>query len=190
MDEQKALEIIRFFYPVDDDLRRTLMKHSCQVRDKALELAAKTDIPLDKDLLAAGALLHDIGIKACHAPGIFCFGNEHYLRHGITGAGFLRQYACEHGMELECCALICERHTGSGLTAVEIAAQNLPLPERDLLPLSPEEKMICLADKFFSKSGDMEEKSFASVQRSMAKFGEASLERFNKLWAFFDFTSC
>ena len=47
--------------------------------------------------------------------------------------------------------------------------------------------MICLADKFFSKSGDMKEKSFEAVQRSMAKFGSASLERFNAMWDFFDF---
>lgn len=189
MDEQKALEIISFFYPADDDLRKTLLKHSRQVKDKALELAAKTDLPLDRNLLAAGALLHDIGIRACHAPGIFCLGDEHYLRHGIIGGRFLRQYAEEHGLELECYALICERHTGSGLTAVEIAAQKLPLPDQDFLPLSPEEKMICLADKFFSKSGDMKEKNFEAVRRSMAKFGSGSSERFDELWRFFNFRS-
>jgi uncharacterized protein len=49
--------------------------------------------------------------------------------------------------------------------------------------------MVCLADKFFSKSGDMEEKSFEKVRRSMAKFGEESLKRFDGLWAFFNFRS-
>ena len=92
-------------------------------------------------------------------------------------------------MDLEPFALICERHTGSGLTTADIISQKLPLPEQDFLPLTPEEKMVCLADKFFSKSGDMEEKSFEKVRRSMAKFGDASLARFDNLWAFFNFRS-
>ena len=92
-------------------------------------------------------------------------------------------------MDLEGFALICERHTGSGLTVEDIISQKLPLPEQDFLPQTPEEKMVCLADKFFSKSGDMEEKSFEKVRRSMAKFGEESLKRFDGLWAFFNFRS-
>ena len=187
MDEKTVLDIIGFFYPVEDDLKKTLFKHSCQVKEKALELAALTPVVLDKELLAAGAMLHDIGIKLCHAPGIYCAGELPYLRHGIAGAELLLKYGAERGMELEALARICERHTGSGLTAAEIRAQQLPLPERDLLPETSEEKMICLADKFFSKSGDMKEKSFEAVQRSMAKFGSASLERFNAMWDFFDF---
>ena len=189
MDEKRVFEIISCYYPADDDLRRTLIKHSCQVRDKALELAEKTDIPLDKEFLAAGAMLHDIGIKLCHAPGIFCQGELHYLRHGIEGAQLLRSYGAAFGMDLEGFALICERHTGSGLTVEDIISQKLPLPEQDFLPQTPEEKMVCLADKFFSKSGDMEEKSFEKVRRSMAKFGEESLKRFDGLWAFFNFRS-
>ena len=98
----------------------------------------------------------------------------------------LRAYGAQHNMDLEKFALICERHTGSGLTAGDIAAQKLPLPAEDFLPVTPEEKLVCLADKFFSKSGDMKEKSFEKVQRSMAKFGEESLARFNAMWAFFN----
>ena len=44
-----------------------------------------------------------------------------------------------------------------------------------------EEKIVCLADKFFSKSGDMEEKSMEKIRKSMLKFGEASLNRFDRL---------
>lgn len=189
MDEKKVFEIIDFYYPVEDDLRKTLIKHSCQVKDKALELAERTDVPLNRELLGAGAMLHDIGIKLCHAPGIFCCGGLHYLRHGLEGARLLREYGAAHGMELESFALICERHTGSGLTAAEITKQNMPLPEQDFLPVTPEEKMVCLADKFFSKSGDMQEKSFEAVRRSMAKFGRDSLDRFDTLWSFFSFRS-
>ena len=189
MQEKDILAIINFFYPEEGDLKRTLLKHSQQVRDKALELAARTPLTLDVQLLSAGAMLHDIGIVKCHAPRIFCMGDQHYLRHGVEGAAMLREYGKSRGIDLEAFALICERHTGSGLTAADIAAQGLPLPQRDFLPLSPEEKLVCLADKFFSKSGDMEEKKFSAVQRSMAEFGTESSERFNQMWEFFSFRS-
>ena len=189
MNEKEIAAVIDFFYPEEDDLKRTLLKHSCQVKEKALELAAHTDVPLDLELLRGGAMLHDIGIRKCHAPGIFCTGELHYLRHGIEGAAMLREYGKKHNLVPEPFARICERHTGSGLTAAEIISQKLPLPERDFMPLTPEEKIVCLADKFFSKSGDMKEKSFEAVQRSMAKFGADSLARFNAMWAFFTFRS-
>ena len=68
--------------------------------------------------------------------------------------------------------------------AAEIRERKLRLPERDLLPESAEEKIICLADKFFSKSGAMEEKSVDQIRKGMLKFGEASLERFDELLKF------
>ena len=82
---------------------------------------------------------------------------------------------------LEVYARICERHTGSGLTAHEIRLQQLPLPEQDFLPETTEEKLICLADKFFSKSGDLKEKSLETVRHSMMKFGVEPLARFDAL---------
>ena len=83
-------------------------------------------------------------------------------------------------------ARVCERHTGSGLTAKEIAEAGLPLPHIDLVPVSLEEKLICYADKFYSKSGNPnEEKSLERVMKSMEKFGEESLQRFLQLHALF-----
>ena len=176
-----ANAIVSHFYPEDTPLRRRLLKHSEQVRDKALALAAASPEKLDLQLVADGALLHDLGIGKCDAPGIDCVGTKPYIAHGIIGARMLREYGAEHGIDLERYARICERHTGSGLTAAEIRRQKLPLPERDYLPETPEEALVCLADKFFSKSGDMNEKPLEKVRRSMAKFGDASLERFEAL---------
>ena len=45
-----------------------------------------------------------------------------------------------------------KRHTGAGLTKKEIIEQELPLPQQDFLPETTEEKLICYADKFFSKT--------------------------------------
>jgi uncharacterized protein len=79
-------------------------------------------------------------------------------------------------------AMVCEHHTGSGLTVEDIKAQNLPLPLRDMTPTTTEERLICYADKFFSKSGDVErEKPFEEVCASMARHGEDSLRRFLEL---------
>ena len=182
--ETEALEIIRHFYQEDTPLRRMLLKHSRQVCGKALEIMqnpAAEKLPLNRRRVIMGALLHDIGIFACDAPGILCMGDQPYLAHGTIGGRLLREYGRLRGLDLEAFARICERHTGTGITAAEIRAQHLPLPELDLLPETPEEKLICLADKFFSKSGDMQEKSMARIRRSLEKFEPDSTERWDSL---------
>jgi hypothetical protein len=51
-------------------------------------------------------------------------------------------------------ALVCERHIGVGISIAEIQHHNLPLPSRDMIPVSIEEQLICYSDKFFSKNGN------------------------------------
>jgi len=177
----QAEKIIGLFYAKEPELCRLLLKHSLQVRGKALQIAGSAGLLLDLETVSAGALLHDIGIIRCHAPGILCFGGLPYIAHGVAGAEMLRAYGSEHGLDCEVFARICERHTGSGLTAEDIRSQHLPLPVRDFIPETDEEILICLADKFFSKSGEMKEKGFASARRSMAKFGDSSLARFDAM---------
>ena len=180
--EQTALEIIESFYPEDTPFRQMLLKHSYQVCGKALELLDNLcvrKLNADRKTVVTGALLHDVGIGRCQAPDILCEGTEPYIAHGIIGAEMLRRLAAETGRDLEDFARICERHTGTGLTAEDIRRQNLPLPERDFLPETIEEKLICLADKFYSKSGDMKEKSLERIERSMAKFGPDTLTRWD-----------
>ena len=180
--------VIRHFYPEDTPLRRLLLRHSAQVRDKALAILANPSRPplaLEPGLVSAGAMLHDVGILQCHAPSILCEGPRPYIAHGVIGAEMLRDYGRSNGIDMEPFARICERHTGAGLTAREIRSQGLPLPERDFLPETPEEKLVCLADKFFSKSGDMQEKPFDRVRRSLEKFGADTLERFDALCRLF-----
>ena len=132
------------------------------------------EFDIDADFIEEAAMLHDIGIVGCNAPGIFCTGSEPYICHGIIGAEMLRSEGYpEH-------ARVCERHTGAGITSEEIASQHLPLPQRDYLPETIEEIIICYADKFFSKSHPEKEKTYEEAQRSLAKFGEAGVERFKK----------
>lgn len=200
------LDIIHHFYPEDTPLRRLLLLHSECVRDKALQILEGSGFRfqvsgfrvqgsnLNLDLIIAGSMLHDIGICATYAPGILCEGTEPYICHGTIGARMLRQlvaegsFSAEDAVMLEACARICERHTGAGLTRQDILSQGLPIePAVDLLPETLEEQLVCLADKFFSKSGDPRiEKSLEHVRRSMMKFGADSLTRFDALCSTFN----
>ena len=183
-----AQQIIDFYYRNEPELKALLLEHSQSVWEKARSIAGSGSVPLDDGLLACGCYLHDLGIIGCNAPSIGCFGQAHYLQHGLIGAQMLRDYDLKYGKvpQLETLCRICRTHIGSGITASEIAQSGLPLPEEDFLPESAEEKLICLADNFFSKSGDRKEKTLSQVRRKMAKFGTPSLERFDGMCALFD----
>ena len=47
------------------------------------------------------------------------------------------------------------------------------------------EKLVCYADKFYSKSGTMEKKPFTRVRNSIARYGGDSLDRFDELYKLF-----
>ena len=83
--------------------------------------------------------------------------------------------------------LIIEGPDGAGKTtlAEQISGQTgWPIEHRSK-PETPEEKLICLADKFYSKSGNMQEKSLERIQKSMQKFGPAPYQRFQELCKLF-----
>lgn len=166
-------QIIDKYYPEENELKRILMVHSRKVADKALEIAAAhPELKLDVQFLEEAAMLHDIGILKTNAPGIQCFGSEAYIRHGWMGAELLRQEGYPRH------ALVCERHTGAGLTLEQIESQDLPVPHHDMRPISLEEQVICYADKFFSKTHPEREKTAEKALLSLEKFGQEGLSRF------------
>ena len=75
--------------------------------------------------------------------------------------------------------MVCERHTGAGLSLQSIIDQNLPVPHREMVPVSLEEQVICFADKFFSKTHLDTEKSVERALKSISKYGEEGIIRFN-----------
>lgn len=188
LDKINPLAIIAHFYPRDDEMRRLLIAHSTQVADKAFAIATTQEcceMEICKPLVLKAAMLHDIGVGRCHAPGIFCHGDAPYIAHGIIGAQMLREWGKLNDVDVEPLARIAECHTGSGITAAEVEAQELPIPIRDYLPETLEEKLVCLADKFYSKSRPDQELPYDAVRRQMSRFGSASLDRFDKLCALF-----
>lgn len=171
-------EIIEKYYPLDDNLRRLLVHHSRQVADRALLISRRhPELGVDEEFLENAAMLHDIGIFRCDAPSIFCHGTEPYLLHGKLGAELLRKETSNMEM-CERLARVCERHTGTGLTAENIREQGLPLPEEDLLPETLEEIIVCYADKFYSKSHPERERTLEQTAKSLEKFGMEGVIKF------------
>jgi uncharacterized protein len=168
------IEIIQKYYPVESEAYKILVKHSRSVVDKALHIGqAHPEWQLDLQFVEEAAMLHDIGAFLCYAPEIDCHGSAHYICHGYLGADLLRKEGYPRH------ALVCERHTGTGLTTEMIERQNLPLPHRDMCPQSMEEQLICFADLFYSKTRPDEEKSIEKIRQSMAKYGETSVLQFD-----------
>ncbi len=168
------IELIEKYYPKESDIHYILLIHSEQIKNKALKIANNNpDLKIDTEFVAEAAMLHDIGIFLCDAPRIHCRGEHPYIKHGYLGADLLR----EDGLPRH--ALVCERHTGVGISLKNILKNKLPLPHRDMIPVSLEEKLICYADKFFSKTQLTEEHSIERIKRSLLHFGEAEVAQFD-----------
>ncbi|WP_288201778.1 HD domain-containing protein [uncultured Porphyromonas sp.] len=166
--------ILEKYYQKHSQAYQILTIHGECVAKKALEIARRRkEWKLDKALIYEGAMLHDIGIFRCDAPSIGCVGEEPYIKHGVIGSELLMS----EGLPKH--ALICERHTGVGITLEMIIQRNLPLPHREMVPISLEEQIICFADCFFSKSGDpTKEKSVEQIVKGMSKHGAEQVLKF------------
>ena len=177
-----TLSIIYRFYEPESDLCELLIKHSTQVAELSRQFSQRlidNHVPVDIDFVCEAAMLHDIGIVHTDASGIYCYGTEPYIRHGVLGRVMLDEIGLFRH------ALVCERHTGTGLSIREIEKQNLPLPHRDLLPQSIEEKIVCYADKFFSKSHPDAIRSIEMARSKLLKFGEETVTRFDEMRSVF-----
>lgn len=169
-------EIINKYYSKGSPLWFTLTEHSKAVRDKALDVVSRhLELKADAQFVSEASMLHDIGIYLTDAPDLHCQGTYPYICHGYLG----RELLDKEGFPRH--ALVCERHTGTGLSLSDIEEQNLPVPHRDMLPVSIEEQIICFVDKFFSKSGSLiKPKSLVKIRKSMLKYGQHQQYRFNQ----------
>lgn len=113
-------------------LHRNIVKHQLAVMREARDIAYNIKkILVDIELVKSGALLHDIGrIK------------DHSFLHGPIGGDIIRYYGFSEKL-----ARIAERHTMAGLSSEE--AENFSLPDRIYEPDTIEEKIVCLADKYY-----------------------------------------
>jgi uncharacterized protein len=167
------------------NLKNVLLVHSRQVADRALSILKKhpewveTGL-VDPVFVEEAAMLHDVGVVFCDAPRIYCFGTHAYIEHGYLGAEWLRK----RGLYKH--ALVAERHTGTGITMEQIMREQLPIPLQDFCPETLEEKLICYADKFYSKTRLGEDKSMSKIREHMRKYGSDAVQRFDNMQKLFE----
>ncbi len=178
MDPVKILEK---YYAKNPRLFEILLKHSKAVAEKALRIAERFP-EVDKEFVYQAAMLHDIGVIFTYIPELNPEGKHPYIAHGYLG----RQLLEKEGLPKH--ALVCERHIGVGITKEEILKKKLPLPPRDMVPQTLEEKIVAFADKFFSKRPDgvVREKSVEEVIKDISKYGEEKVKIFKEWLKLFE----
>ncbi len=159
-----------------------VLEHSRHVADLALDVARQLALPdSDCQFIEEAALLHDIGVCQVHAPALGLHGPHQYIMHGVLGRAILEKEGYPRH------ALVCERHTGVGLTCADIVRQGLPLPHREMCPETLPEQIICFADLFYSKKpGSLStRKNSALVRQKLLPFGEDKVRVFDSWLARF-----
>ncbi len=161
-------------YAADNEIFKSVWQHCQIVRRIAIQIADNW-YTTNRELIDAGALLHDIGVYRLYHDGVL--DKKNYISHGLLGYELLK----EEGLDEELCrfALL---HTGVGITKEDIENDKLPLPARDYVAETPEEKIVMYADKFHSKS---EPPTFNSIEwyknHLRDKFGDHKVKLFEEL---------
>ena len=134
----------------------SVRRHSEKVADKAIEIALKIKkAKIDINLIEIGAILHDIGRVKTHS-----------FKHALIGGKLLKQRGFSDKL-----ARICETHILGGLDKED--AKKVGLPEKNYLPSSLEEKVICLADKHMA--GTREVSIQERFNRWFSKYGKSKI---------------
>lgn len=121
------------------NMQRHIINHVLAVSRKAIKIALRIQsVPIDLKLVRIGAILHDIGRTQTHD-----------FLHGVTGGVIIR----EQLNWSEKLARIAETHILGGITKEE--ALELGLPPKDYIPITIEEKIVCLADKYINGSKEV-----------------------------------
>ncbi len=120
--EEEALELLK-----KEKTPEQVINHSKAVTELVKRTLKGMDV--DKEVIVAGSILHDIGRSKTHE-----------VNHGIMGGNILRK----HGVD-ERVARIAETHVGAGIPKDE--AVKLGFPAQDFIPTTLEEKIVCYADK-------------------------------------------
>lgn len=170
------LFLIEKYYTPGSSLYKILVDHSRQVTQKSLEIARNlAHLEPDFEFIEKAAMLHDIGIFMTRAESIGCTGKHPYISHGYLGRKLLDEHGFDPGF-----GLVAERHTGAGITLDNILQKKLPLPHRDMVPVTLEEKIICCADKFFSKNPKHRDKTMTPqlILKELEKINKDHARRF------------
>lgn len=177
------IEALHRKYAPNDELFHTIYEHCQIVAEIADELYKPTMSGVERDVVHAGCLLHDIGVYKLYANGEP--DERQYIRHGVLGYDVLKA----EGFDERVCRF-CSHHTGVGLGKEYIIARNFPLPHEDFYADTDEELLIMYADKFHSKGIAFTERAthFNTAEaytKYVARFGEEDATRFKEMVARF-----
>ncbi len=106
----------------------------------------KDSSKVDKDLLRASCLLHDIGTYLFFDEEAKVSNDRMYVQHAILGSKIL----ADEGIDSRICRLV-QDHVLMGLSKEEIASRPFPLPNKDYIPDSIEGRLLCYGDRYHSK---------------------------------------
>ena len=109
---------------------KDVINHSKCVRDLAVLIAKKANADIKN--VELGALLHDIGRSKTNG-----------IKHAIEGVKIAKKYDISSKI-----IKIIERHIGAGITSEN--AKKLGLPQKDYIPITLEEKIVCHADNLIN----------------------------------------
>ena len=123
-----------------------VIAHILAVKNSAMRIASELKVPVNKELLLTGAMLHDIGRARTHG-----------IEHAVAGVDIARKLGFSESV-----LNIIERHIGAGISREE--AGKLGLPEKDYIPQTVEEKLVAYADNLLN--GDRE----VSFEESLERF--------------------
>ena len=171
----EPMKIIEKYYKPGSKTYHFLVTHGEMVAKKSLEIAENVKhLKPDLKFIKEAAMLHDIGIFLVNSPRIECFGKKPYVCHGYLGRELLEKEGFPRH------ALVCERHVGVGISVEDIEKNKMPLPKRDMRPVSLEEKIICFADKFYSKNelNLTTEKSIQQIRKWVENIGKDKIKIF------------
>ncbi|RMH73610.1 MAG: HD domain-containing protein [Gemmatimonadetes bacterium] len=175
MKKVNYFEIIHRYIPPDSRLYGVYIPHVTLVTAKALAIGKRLKLTEDQlQFIEEAAMLHDIGVIKVKAPEIGCQGELPYICHISEGRKILEA----EGLARH--AVVAETHIGVGLTEKEIILNQLPLPARDMIPHSLEEKIICYADLFFGKHPRKiwYERSVEHVKATVKTYGDRQYQHF------------
>lgn len=148
----------------------------CQIVWQLAKLIlAHSSIVVDRDLVKAGCLLHDIGVYELYLPSGH-IDHANYIKHGALGYAVLRR----EGYSEKLCRMAAH-HTGVGLTKKDVIEGNLPIPAKDYLAETIEEKLVMYADKFHTKTNPPKFMQAATYRQKVSQFGEDKADTFDQL---------
>lgn len=133
-------------YAPNDKLYDLVYRHCQVVAEIALWCADNIDDEVDKPLLNAAALLHDIGTYVFYDDEGNNLNDRLYPQHAMLGAKLIE----DEGLPKQISDVVLT-HVLLGLTKQEIIDKPWPLPARDYEPKTIEGQLLCYADRFHSK---------------------------------------